>query len=156
MLAFALVFAGVTFVGSGLGKLITRGAVDAFLEGLGVARKARAPLGFIIGIAEVALGLLFFSGTAARWLAIAGAVLAAGFLGAHLLAKLRAVQPSAGALVHSTPTSTPSSAWPGRPCLSLQCCHWRSDYSLDLPSPESQERGASRCSAGCWLASPTF
>jgi hypothetical protein len=89
MLAFALVFAGVIFLGSGLGKLTARDAVGAFLRDLGVPLGARAPMALILGVAETGLGVCYLLGVVSRWLTLTGAVLAAGFVGAHLLAQLR-------------------------------------------------------------------
>lgn len=89
MLAFALVFAGFVFLGSGLGKLTASGAVGAFLRDLGVPPGARAPMALILGLTETGLGVCYLLGVASRWLALTGAVLAVGFVGAHQLAQLR-------------------------------------------------------------------
>ena len=88
-LSFAAIFAAAVFLASGLGKLTARGAVSSFIEQLGIPRSWLPAINTIIPVAEITLGLLLVSGIAIRQVAMVSAVVAAGFLAAHLLSLVR-------------------------------------------------------------------
>jgi DoxX len=96
MVPLLLVFTGVTFIASGLGKLRTDDRANRFLLDVGVPRLLVRSVERGISLVEVALGCLLLSGRIARWSAGAAAVLAAVFLAAHIIARLRGSSASCG------------------------------------------------------------
>ena len=88
-LSLTAIFVAVVFLASGLGKLTARGAVDPFIEQLGVPRIWRPAIGTIIPAGELLLGLLLATGIALRPAALTSAVVAAVFLAAQLVALAR-------------------------------------------------------------------
>jgi hypothetical protein len=89
MFDLVLIFLGSTLIASGAGKLASPGSVRSFVEGLGLPRRMTRAAGQLVGTAEAALGVLLCLGLALRWVTLATAILAAGFVGAHVLARLR-------------------------------------------------------------------
>jgi uncharacterized membrane protein YphA (DoxX/SURF4 family) len=89
VLSFAAFFAAAVFLASGLGKFTARGAVSSFIEQLGMPKRWLPAISTIIPVAEITLGLLLASGIAIRAAALVSAVVAAGFLAAHLLSMVR-------------------------------------------------------------------
>lgn len=89
MTAFLIVFAGVTFLASGLGKLRAGNSSNSFLVDVGVPREIVRSVDRVVSVIEVAVGALLLSGRAAQWTATVAGVLAAAFLAAHLVARLR-------------------------------------------------------------------
>ncbi len=88
-LSFAAIFTAAVFLASGLGKFTARGAVGSFIEQLGIPRNWLPAINTVIPVVEIALGLLLASGIAIRQAALVSAVVAAGFLAAHLLSLAR-------------------------------------------------------------------
>lgn len=89
VLSFAAIFAAAIFLASGLGKFTARSAVSSFIEQLGIPKSWLPAINTVIPVAEIALGLLLTSGIAIRQAAVVSAVVATGFLAAHLLSLVR-------------------------------------------------------------------
>jgi uncharacterized membrane protein YphA (DoxX/SURF4 family) len=89
MFDLGLIFVGIILVASGAGKLTSPSSVRSFVEGLGLSRRPALAAGLIVGAAESALGLLLIFGLMLRLATASTAILAAGFLGAHAVARLR-------------------------------------------------------------------
>jgi len=96
MVSLLLVFTGVVFVTSGLGKLWTDEPAKKFLRDLGVPSPLVRPMDRGISLVEVALGFLLLSGRMARWSASFAVALAAVFLAAHVVARWRGSSASCG------------------------------------------------------------
>jgi uncharacterized membrane protein YphA (DoxX/SURF4 family) len=74
---------------SGLAKVTARDSVRPFVEGLGIPRGLARYLNTVISAVEIVLAVLLALGIAVRWTAIGAAFVAAGFLAAHAVARLR-------------------------------------------------------------------
>ena len=89
MVSMLLVFIGATFIVSGLGKLRADEPANRFLHDIGVPRRLVRSVDRGVSLVEIVLGAVLLSGRSAWWSGIAAVVLAAVFLAAHFVARLR-------------------------------------------------------------------